>query len=724
MGRGQRQKGGGSAPASGAAKGDKPAQASRPPPPAPAPEPPREIEADACSEASDADECLICTDTLDETDRGFTPCPCGFKICVWCWHTIRDETALSDTAKCPGCRAIYDAKSVLKKPAAAGGRKGRARQELAHVRVVQRDAVVVAGLPPQIAEDMMKSRSFFAQYGTIRRLTLTRPPAPAPGSLPPQAAAGPQPPQPPPQPAQPQQGQGQGKQAAAAQNGPPGPQSSAPVSASVTVVFAKPDEAACCVRCTDGAWCASRQLRATHSTTKYCPSFLRGAKCTARECSLLHAQADAKDQLSREQVLQKSAEQQQKGQRLRFPAGIRQRFSLPPPAEVVRLEREQGLTPTPAVERAVARLADKTSQPVCADYRKGKCQRGGACRYRHPGIDDCAPLPETTELCADFRKGKCHRGQLCQYRHVGMPEPDAAGRRRPATAAAPAGAVKQFVAGGRRPAPAPGPPATFLPQNAVWGGRKTQPTAQQRESPSPGRGGSSPRSLSHDADGDLDDVLDEPLDDQEEVDMPLDSQAVHLGTPPLQSSEDAPPVHDLKPRIETPPGLARFLAAQEDIRRAFELDESEGREEVARDRDMDFRQIMQDWILLMTLSQPVLQQQLQSTPAPPPAPATSQPHSLLLGGYDGDSLRDVRGFVDDWEPHKQSSAPELQRMQQSAPSPSDGESRLGLYRTPDGPFGVPPDERARVQQAQQQALQQQQQQQQQQQLQQQQQQQQ
>ncbi|GAQ88409.1 Zinc finger RING-type domain containing protein [Klebsormidium nitens] len=46
--------------------------------------------------------CPICTEELDLTDTSFVPCPCGFRLCLFCHHRI----ALDD-GRCPGCRQAY-----------------------------------------------------------------------------------------------------------------------------------------------------------------------------------------------------------------------------------------------------------------------------------------------------------------------------------------------------------------------------------------------------------------------------------------------------------------------------------------------------------------------------------------------------------------------------------------------------------------------------------------
>jgi hypothetical protein len=37
------------------------------------------------------------------SDRQFFPCKCGYQVCMWCWHRIRE----SESGLCPACRTPY-----------------------------------------------------------------------------------------------------------------------------------------------------------------------------------------------------------------------------------------------------------------------------------------------------------------------------------------------------------------------------------------------------------------------------------------------------------------------------------------------------------------------------------------------------------------------------------------------------------------------------------------
>ncbi|KAI7751808.1 hypothetical protein M8C21_031137 [Ambrosia artemisiifolia] len=47
--------------------------------------------------------CPICCEDLDLTDSSFLPCPCGYRLCLFCYKRI-----LEDNGRCPGCRKQYE----------------------------------------------------------------------------------------------------------------------------------------------------------------------------------------------------------------------------------------------------------------------------------------------------------------------------------------------------------------------------------------------------------------------------------------------------------------------------------------------------------------------------------------------------------------------------------------------------------------------------------------
>ena len=54
------------------------------------------------------DECPLCLNDLDITDRSFRPCKCGYQICLFCYRHIKDDL----NGLCPACRSPYDDANV------------------------------------------------------------------------------------------------------------------------------------------------------------------------------------------------------------------------------------------------------------------------------------------------------------------------------------------------------------------------------------------------------------------------------------------------------------------------------------------------------------------------------------------------------------------------------------------------------------------------------------
>eukprot|EP01025_Chloroclados_australasicus_P010831 TRINITY_DN1457_c0_g2_i1.p1 TRINITY_DN1457_c0_g2~~TRINITY_DN1457_c0_g2_i1.p1 ORF type:complete len:778 (-),score=88.55 TRINITY_DN1457_c0_g2_i1:284-2617(-) len=48
--------------------------------------------------------CPLCIEELDETEKKFYPCPCGYQVCLFCLDKLRNEC----NKLCPGCRQTYD----------------------------------------------------------------------------------------------------------------------------------------------------------------------------------------------------------------------------------------------------------------------------------------------------------------------------------------------------------------------------------------------------------------------------------------------------------------------------------------------------------------------------------------------------------------------------------------------------------------------------------------
>ncbi|KAF9928603.1 transcriptional repressor general negative regulator of transcription subunit 4 [Linnemannia zychae] len=227
---------------------------------------------------SDEDyDCPLCMEELDISDRNFRPCPCGYQICRFCWHHIRED----HNGRCPACRRIYSEEAVEFTPISADElamikNKKRAkerekkemealnRKHLANMRVVQKSLVYVIGLPIKLANDenTLRQQEFFGQYGKISKVVINRRNAsiPAPGTVQSQPSIG------------------------------------------VYVTYVRKEDAARAIAAIDGSIWDGKILRASYGTTKYCSYYLRGLTCQNPGCMYLHEPGEDADSYSKEEL--------------------------------------------------------------------------------------------------------------------------------------------------------------------------------------------------------------------------------------------------------------------------------------------------------------------------------------------------------------------------------------------------------------------------------------
>lgn len=61
----------------------------------------------------EAESCPLCLEALDITDLACQFCTCGYSMCLWCWHRIREDAAKQSLpARCPNCRTVYQKERV------------------------------------------------------------------------------------------------------------------------------------------------------------------------------------------------------------------------------------------------------------------------------------------------------------------------------------------------------------------------------------------------------------------------------------------------------------------------------------------------------------------------------------------------------------------------------------------------------------------------------------
>eukprot|EP00808_Paulinella_micropora_P000050 g9041.t1 len=287
--------------------------------------------------------CPLCVEPLDETDRNFKPCKCGYQVCLWCWHNINENLG----GKCPACRQDYRqenyefqapestslertssgrikgtrtrAGSMTPSSRTAGGSAGAAsrsggpglqrknstnsadgqlpegdrnlsglsptRKPLQNVRVLQRNLLYVVGLPLSIArEETLRKKEYFGKFGKIVKIAVNR------------------------------------KHTHSDSN-----------SCSAYVTFKRGKDAMEALRAMNGMLMEGRPIRATFGTTKYCTYFLRGVACNNPGCLYLHEVAKAEDCYTKQDLaMERFAAASRAGMTASSAASVD--FSLPMPS--------------------------------------------------------------------------------------------------------------------------------------------------------------------------------------------------------------------------------------------------------------------------------------------------------------------------------------------------------------------------------------------------------
>ncbi|CAA7267893.1 unnamed protein product [Cyclocybe aegerita] len=226
-------------------------------------------------ETEDA-ECPLCLEEMDISDLNFKPCICGYQICRFCWHHIKENL----NKRCPACRRIYTDDAVEFKPIATQDHKrlmqqkkqrdrerkeleSLGRRHLANVRVVQRNVVYVVGIGPRFAKEelipTLRSNEYFGQYGKITKILLVKRNSPGGGG---------------------------------------------PV-VGLYITYHRREDAARAIAAVDGTSSPGggrEVMRASYGTTKYCMTFLRGVSCSDHSCMNLHEWGDEKDCFTKEDL--------------------------------------------------------------------------------------------------------------------------------------------------------------------------------------------------------------------------------------------------------------------------------------------------------------------------------------------------------------------------------------------------------------------------------------
>lgn len=251
-------------------------------------------------EEDDVPTCPLCLEELDATDRAVKACQCGYQVCLWCLHTIRERL----NGRCPACRTLYDehnfqfddvnpeqaAKEAKERKTAKKERERReklkeiereraralvlsqqkAKSNLKHARILQRNLVYIIGLSLTLArEEVIRRSDMFGKFGRIVRALVNR-------SHPFHADA------------------------------PGGP------SISAYVQYARDADAASAVRGMNNAVYDGREIRCAIATTKYCDSLVSNAQvgdpsathhCGNAQCLYYHSTSHSDSVFTKEEAL-------------------------------------------------------------------------------------------------------------------------------------------------------------------------------------------------------------------------------------------------------------------------------------------------------------------------------------------------------------------------------------------------------------------------------------
>ncbi|WFD30050.1 RING-type E3 ubiquitin transferase [Malassezia sp. CBS 17886] len=242
------------------------------------------------SDDNDDNECPLCLEEIDISDANFKPCPCGYRICRFCWHHIKQNL----NGRCPACRRKYSDQAIEFKAMTteeimhltnAKKSKDREKKEmeatnrkhLANMRVVQKNLVYVVGLSPKFAREevrmslrtltgqfipTLKSAEYFGQYGRVAKILISK--------------------------------RMSSHKFAHGSHDP---------SIGVYVTYQNKEDAARAIVAIDGSKePGGRIIRASYGTTKYCTAYLRNLPCSNPGCTYLHEPGEEADSFTKEDL--------------------------------------------------------------------------------------------------------------------------------------------------------------------------------------------------------------------------------------------------------------------------------------------------------------------------------------------------------------------------------------------------------------------------------------
>ncbi|KAG2185049.1 hypothetical protein INT43_000962, partial [Umbelopsis isabellina] len=221
--------------------------------------------------ADDEDcDCPLCMEEFDLSDRGFRPCPCGYQICRFCWHHIKENL----NGRCPACRSLYSEQTVqfvpisqkeiarIKKEKKVKEKRQKemdmsSRKHLSNTRVVQKNLMYVLGLTAEYANE---ESEIFRQFGKVSKIVISK---------------------------------------RHAMHQPEDDQQS---SVGIYVTYNRKEDAAKAISSLDGTTKDGNFLRASYGTTKYCTYYLSHMACPNPSCMYLHEPGEESDSYNKENL--------------------------------------------------------------------------------------------------------------------------------------------------------------------------------------------------------------------------------------------------------------------------------------------------------------------------------------------------------------------------------------------------------------------------------------
>ncbi|KAF8778243.1 CCR4-NOT transcription complex subunit 4-like [Argiope bruennichi] len=217
--------------------------------------------------------CPLCLEPLDLEDINFYPCKCGYQVCRFCWHRIRE----TENCLCPQCRRQYPEHPVTFKPLTQeqmtqlkNEKKMKEiqkkkeiaenRKQLANIRIVQKNLVYVHGLPQEVETDEELSRKvqqIFREFGAVIKCVINTKTNYVGSQIP---------------------------------------------RASAYVTYQKMEDALRAYKKLPSFRIEGHEIKTSLGTTKYCSNFLKNVHCPKADCMYLHEMADEELCFTKEQI--------------------------------------------------------------------------------------------------------------------------------------------------------------------------------------------------------------------------------------------------------------------------------------------------------------------------------------------------------------------------------------------------------------------------------------